>query len=537
MSRHISKMIVLFTVVVIALLAGLLVFQVSSSGKNEAGVWINTFEKAVVPHLVESDYAPLVNKLDLLKRTELFESVSVYNRNNRWISGFGDESLQGCDGRIIRNLHDENGIEWGTLCYSVNAYHELAVLAFPLSMLFILLIGMSVVLAYFVRRNLNSEEKRILYEKSRAELLHSIASQVAHDIRSPLAALEMVTANSKTELTVSDREIIRNSLNRIKDIANILLSRHANRKESITALDQEVAEQPTAELFSPLVESVVSEARVRFSSDPRIRITCEVDDSALSAFVKVTPGDLKRIVSNLINNAVEAIQKDSVLVKIRIFAEAETLKLEIADNGKGMPDSVRSQLGKPGVTFGKEMHAAAGSGLGVSHAVKRVRDWGGSIEYTTKEGFGTTATVSFPIAEPAAWFPTSIRVGMNSIIVVCDDDEAIHKIWESRFTGFTVVSLRSIREFKHYYRNHFHELDDVFFLIDQHYQGEDDLGFSLIDGLSLAEAHGRNRIFLSSSEYESLELREKCLARGISLLPKPLIQLIPIRIDEKDHAA
>ena len=89
-----------------------------------------------------------------------------------------------------------------------------------------------------------------------------LASQVVHDIRSPLAALNVAIATSN-QLPEDSRVIVRSAVSRIRDIANNLLlaERGAGAPAASSAAD---AEPPAVHLLSGLVQSLVSEKRFQY---------------------------------------------------------------------------------------------------------------------------------------------------------------------------------------------------------------------------------------------------------------------------------
>lgn len=100
-------------------------------------------------------------------------------------------------------------------------------------------------------------------EKEKA--LVELARQLAHDIRSPLAALEIVSKNV-AQLPEGKRIIIRSALGRIRDIANSLLSKQ--RPQAVEA----ASEASSPQLLSSLIDPIVSEMRLQFRSQSRIEI-------------------------------------------------------------------------------------------------------------------------------------------------------------------------------------------------------------------------------------------------------------------------
>ena len=80
-------------------------------------------------------------------------------------------------------------------------------------------------------------------------------------------------------------------------------------------------------------------------------------------------------------------------VIINTKQRADFVDFQIVDNGAGIPDEVLEKLGTPFVST-KE----SGTGLGVAQCFRIVSKSGGSMNYESNLGEGTTVTVSFPIA-------------------------------------------------------------------------------------------------------------------------------------------
>ncbi|NBX81971.1 ATP-binding protein [bacterium] len=100
--------------------------------------------------------------------------------------------------------------------------------------------------------------------------------------------------------------------------------------------------------------------------------------------------DLKRTLSNLINNACEAVGGTGT-----IELGAETLpdgsRIWVKDNGSGVSPDLISKLGNRGFSFGKKN----GHGLGVSHAKATVERAGGTFQIVSPEAQGTTVILRF----------------------------------------------------------------------------------------------------------------------------------------------
>jgi signal transduction histidine kinase len=109
------------------------------------------------------------------------------------------------------------------------------------------------------------------------------------------------------------------------------------------------------------------------------------------------------VVSNLINNAIEASPaKSSILVIVRL-AEDQSLILSVMDQGKGIPEEDLKKLGNYGFTRGK----AKGSGIGLSSAKEFLSELGANLEIDSMLDVGTTVSMRFPRLCPAVtnWPP------------------------------------------------------------------------------------------------------------------------------------
>lgn len=231
--------------------------------------------------------------------------------------------------------------------------------------------------------------------------LAELAAQVAHDIRSPLAALKALEGRL-SGLPEADRALARGAVERIGAVAADLLER--NR-----ALAGRRAPAPTA--LGPLVARVVAEKRPQAPAG--VVLDCEAPEPAPSALA--VPEDLERALSNLVTNAYEAVGAKG-RVRVRLSAEDGAALLAVEDDGPGMPAEALARLGRRGATVGK----AGGSGLGLSHAREAVEAWGGRLEAESAPGRGTTVRLRLVRAEPRSGAPAAVLI---------DDDPLVRLSW------------------------------------------------------------------------------------------------------------
>ena len=344
-------------------------------------------------------------------------------------------------------------------------------------------------------------------------------AQVAHDIRSPLAALNTALKHLK-ELPEQERILIRNATRRISDIANNLLSKYKMKEND----ESEEQKHLKAELVSSLLDHLIAEKRFQMT-EKSIELVLEPDNNTYSCFVNLEPGKFKRVISNLINNASEAIESKGV-IRVILTKESDMLMIKIIDNGKGIPEDIILKIKKGIATSSKK----EGFGIGTSSAIQNIKHWNGSYDIKSKAGEGTTFTINLPIAEEPLWFQSTVTLSQNKHIIIVDDDESIHNIWQKHFSAYlenklvTLVHFHEPSALREYCKTSYSEND--LFLVDYEFVNSKETGLDLIEQLDL-----KKQAILVTSRYEELEIRERIKALGIKIIPKSFAPYIPISIN------
>ena len=360
-----------------------------------------------------------------------------------------------------------------------------------------------------------------------AQALQETAAQVAHDIRSPLAALE-VAAGDVSQLPEDKRLLIRGAVGRIRDIANSLLE-----KNGATAAEKN--EEASHQLLSSLIDSLATEKRLQFRSRSRIEIEAWLDASSYGIFAKVQPVEFKRVMSNLIDNAVEAFGLGAGTVRLRLSARDGRALVSVQDDGNGIAPEVLAKLGRRGETHGK----AGGSGLGLHHARASAESWGGSLGIASEAGKGTTMTVDLPQARQPDWFVSELALIPSRAILVLDDDESIHHVWQARLDAsrarehdVEIVHVFTPGEIRNWVKDNAAKAREALYLLDYELFAHRETGLSLAEELGIGE-----RSVLVTSHYEESGILEGCRKLKMRMIPKGLAGLVPIRIDDPAPAA
>lgn len=273
-----------------------------------------------------------------------------------------------------------NSLPSGMLRVCFNPF-DLAVksLFSPLFMLGMLL-GL-VFIGVGVRREFINQlhEQKLQGELALNKEIAAISRQVAHDIRGPLMALTTLSQLSH-EMSTEKKELLNLAVARIRGIAEDLLNKKNPQGKSI---------QQEGRDLSTLMEALLKEYRF---SHPKVDFTWHKHISSETAFVELEPIKIQRVLSNLINNSIEALPEKEASINLTLMERPEHWLLQIMDNGSGIPEDLLSQLGQEGITHGKEN----GHGLGLYDARKALESIGGELQIRSRIGMGTQVVLLFP---------------------------------------------------------------------------------------------------------------------------------------------
>ncbi|HLX53005.1 MAG TPA: amino acid adenylation domain-containing protein, partial [Aquella sp.] len=241
------------------------------------------------------------------------------------------------------------------------------------------------------------------------EKFKKIVGQVVHDIQSPLASLRGIVEDMAGSIPEEKRITLRQASMRISDIAQNMLVRYKNKAE-----DNELSEPL---LVSTALLEVLSEKRFEHKS---VLIDTDFKPESHFAFIQIEPGQFKRMISNVINNAVHALgNKEDGLIKVELGVNREWVFVFIEDNGCGMSQDLIDKIEKNiGITSGKK----DGSGIGLTQVQETLQRNYGQLTINSEEGEYTEVMLKFPKIMSPFWIAEEIKVIKDDTIVILDDD-------------------------------------------------------------------------------------------------------------------
>jgi len=345
-----------------------------------------------------------------------------------------------------------------------------------------------------------------------------------------LAALDSALSDISL-LPEKNRIVVRGAINRIKDIANnLLIETQENPKD---ASNRSANVRPI--LISALIESIISEKRFQLRTRPEILIDSIINSQNFHAFSNIDSAQIKTILSNLINNSVDAARPNIPLtIDVVLTVFSESIEISIIDNGIGLhKDLLLDFQSNKFKSFGKENSSESGSGIGLKSASQYLNLIGGKLRFENNTtGQGLKVSITLQRSPAPAWFATEIILENLKTVYIVDDDQSIHDVWKEKFRSLATKS-------QNIHQSHFNDvyafekhlltadLQSSLILIDQEFLNQQMTGLELIAKHNLS-AHS----ILVSSRYDEPLIRDSATRLNLKLLPKNLVIFIPIHFSK-----
>jgi PAS domain S-box-containing protein len=236
----------------------------------------------------------------------------------------------------------------------------------------------------------NAQLLERLLKTERMAAIGETAAMVGHDLRNPLQGIAVAEYFLKKRLdATADTEtkkmlhIIEDSIGYSDKIVNDLLDYSGE-------IVLEPTETPT--------KSVVADALLAVAIPGNIAVQ---DSTPQELRMVVDTARIRRLFINIIKNAIEAMPKGGKLA-IRSRKSDGNVEVVFSDTGAGMPKDVMQRLWRPLQTT-----KARGMGLGLAISKRIVDAHRGSIRIESKDGGGTTVTVTLPLRQASFGLDTT----------------------------------------------------------------------------------------------------------------------------------
>jgi len=216
----------------------------------------------------------------------------------------------------------------------------------------------------------------------------TVLAGMAHDLRSPLSVIDgYVDLFERTlpDAPTDQLEHIHRAVDQLRSLVTSLTD--LVRFETRTA-DVEVKSVDLRPLGEDVAGMFTNRARER-------SIDLHIDCPERAVTAPVDPDGFRRVLSNLIDNALTYCDPgDAVRVRMRSL-NGETVEVEVSDSGPGIPADARDDIFEP---FRRGHDDAAGTGLGLAIARRLTEAMEGELQLDEPRMNGTTLTARFPAA-------------------------------------------------------------------------------------------------------------------------------------------
>ncbi|GEM_PF-1537637 len=239
------------------------------------------------------------------------------------------------------------------------------------------------------------EKEELLHTVQQKEKLASLGqliAGVAHEIRTPLAAIKTRVqlwqrgaktkkgrSRTSTSVTPESMDLVVRELDRMEKIVRKLLYFSKERKLRLQTVE---------------LNGVVDEVLDTLQSELNARqIAIEKRSRGDRLFVQIDQTEMSEVFLNLILNSIESMPRGGT-IRLLLDREDDVATVVVEDTGSGIPQEVATRIFDPFFTT-KE----TGTGLGLSIAYEIVRAHHGSLEYVPTNGRGSRFRLSIPLTQ------------------------------------------------------------------------------------------------------------------------------------------
>jgi len=282
-----------------------------------------------------------------------------------------------------------------------------------------------------------------LIESNRLEEVGLLAGGVIHDLNNLLSIIQLnseygsiktagsaVSGDAKLAKMFAE---IKQSCERAADVTRqfLMFTRRSSQGFQVVALGE-------------IINDVVSMVTARARDEAEILVRVSEQDGRVAG----NAGQLRQVFLNLVTNALDAVQdggtKDArveiVVNKVPgsdyfpLAEDREWVRVDVVDNGPGIPTAVRGRLFEPLFTTKQE---GKGTGLGLTIVQRIVEDHDGYVNCVSEDGGGTRFSLWLPYAEGGAAVMDNVEEarpavksdGSNPAVLLVDDEVEVTRLW------------------------------------------------------------------------------------------------------------
>jgi len=223
------------------------------------------------------------------------------------------------------------------------------------------------------------EQQTSLARSERLAAIGEVAAKLAHEIRNPLAGIQMAFNNLRREIDDQNQcermGLIDGELKRLARLLNEMLDQSRHAPEEAKKFD-----------LVMLINDLL--ALTRYQIPEQIQLCTELPNPLP---VNLPASGMRQALLNLVLNAANALEGNAGIITIKAGLEHDVLRIIVVDDGPGFSEELLTQGIRPFRTERQQ-----GTGLGLAMVQRFVKELGGTIRLQNIEPHGARVLLTLP---------------------------------------------------------------------------------------------------------------------------------------------
>jgi PAS domain S-box-containing protein len=291
----------------------------------------------------------------------------------------------------------------------------------------------------------SAEESRKSADRANQAKSRFLAT-ASHDLRQPLQTLALLNGALRRMVATADAaEVLAQQEQAVGTMSRLL-----NTLLDISKLESGAVKAVLRDFRAASVLEALRRDFAPIALSKGLELTVEPSQESLYS----DPGMVEQILKNLVSNAVKYTRQGRVTVRCR--RDGQTLRIEVADTGVGIPAAQLAYIYDEFYQVGVPANVARdGYGLGLSIVQRLVRLLDARLEASSELGKGSVFVLSLPVArstvqdaEPEAARAGAAAAGDGARILLVEDDASVRDATSMllRVEGYRVSAAASLSE-------------------------------------------------------------------------------------------
>jgi two-component system nitrogen regulation sensor histidine kinase NtrY len=213
-----------------------------------------------------------------------------------------------------------------------------------------------------------------------------VARRLAHEIKNPLTPIQLSAERLRRHFT--DAPSGARAL--VEECTTTIVGEVESLKGLVDEFSQ-FARMPTPRAIPSDLHALIEQTLTLYDG-LFTDVAIEHRFAADVPHVRLDPEQIRRVIINLVDNAIEAMErKGTIVVETQCDSANHLVRVIVADDGPGIPAAEREKLFLPYYSTKRR-----GSGLGLAIVRRIIAEHGGNIEATDNTPHGTRFTIELP---------------------------------------------------------------------------------------------------------------------------------------------